>query len=745
MKLLNKSGINNRPAMKICCTALWIVVGIVPGITSASVLEEIIVTAQKREQSLQDVSTAVTAFSAERLSDANITDIEGLQYYVPSITIGNTFGYANLFIRGLGLNTVFANVDPSVALYVDGAIISQPGAQLFSFFDLQRVEVLRGPQGTLYGRNATGGTINLITVKPTEDNEGYVRFTGGDYGLFQSEAAVGGAISDRVWGRFAFQTINRNGYSTNQVTGNDVDDADRKAFRGQLLFKASDSVDVLLAAEYGTEKDAANGFYFKRETFPGSTKPGAIAPGIGGFPFGDRGFASNVDPENDRETWSITGTLDWNINENWSLKNILNYRDTNLVNFQDLDGSAIVNSSVQEFVFDSQHYSEELQLIYDNDRIHAIGGFYYFNEDLLNLNRIDTLKIGGSFANGTEKRVNLRGNAETESWALYWNAIYNITEKLAVRAGGRYTNDDRNIVNNNVIWVAGGRVRLSPENGNLPLFTDADSFSDYTNEFGIEWRPSEDVLLYYTYSEGFKAGTGQIGANAANIIKPETIKNHEFGLKSTWLDGSLYFNVSAYFYEVKDLQLDRTLPGGPTGFITIFENATSQDANGVELEAFWAPTDRLRLSAFVAYQDTEFGSFTSADPTDERNIGGVFLVDIKGNAARQAPEWAWTTHGEYDFPLQNDGLITLSADASYKDDQFFSEFNNSLLFQKAYTIFDARLRYTPPNGNWTAEVWGKNLTDELVEAGNFALATGRVVTRTFLPPRTWGITVAYTF
>jgi len=135
MRLLNKSRINNRPAMKICCTALWIVVGIVPGITSASVLEEIIVTAQKREQSLQDVSTAVTAFSAERLSDANITDIEGLQYYVPSITIGNTFGYANLFIRGLGLNTVFANVDPSVALYVDGAIISQPGAQLFSFFD----------------------------------------------------------------------------------------------------------------------------------------------------------------------------------------------------------------------------------------------------------------------------------------------------------------------------------------------------------------------------------------------------------------------------------------------------------------------------------------------------------------------------------------------------------------------------------------------------------------------------------
>ncbi|NOX50436.1 MAG: TonB-dependent receptor plug domain-containing protein, partial [Gammaproteobacteria bacterium] len=249
----------NKLTKKIGCTALAIVIGLLPATATAALLEEVVVTAQKREQNLQDVSTAVTALGADRLADAGITDVLGLQYYVPSVTIGTTFGYANLFIRGLGLNTVFANVDPSVTLYVDGAIIAQPGAQLFSFFDLERAEVLRGPQGTLYGRNATGGTINLVTAKPTEDLTGNIRVSAGDFGLFQAEGAVGGRISDRVLGRFAFQSIVRqDGYSTNQATGNDVDDTNKQSFRGQLLFDVTDNVDLLLSAEYGTELDAAN-------------------------------------------------------------------------------------------------------------------------------------------------------------------------------------------------------------------------------------------------------------------------------------------------------------------------------------------------------------------------------------------------------------------------------------------------------------------------------------------------------
>jgi len=734
----------------LCAGVLLVAVGMVPTLTTAQVLDEVLVTAQKREQNLQDVSTAVSVFSMDQLADANITDVMGLQYYVPSINIGTTFGYANLFMRGLGLNTVFANVDPSVTLYVDGAIVSQPGAQLFSFFDLERAEVLRGPQGTLYGRNATGGTINLVTVKPTEETEGYFRITAGDYGLFQAEGAVGGSLSDRVLGRIAFQSINRSeGYSINQTTGNYVDDMNRQSFRGQLLFKATDNVDVLLSAEYGTERDRAVSFYFKRETFPGATNPAAIALGIGGYPTGERGYASAVDPQNDRETLSTTFTIDWQLGERWALKNILNYRQTDLTIFQDLDVSAVATAIIQQFVFDSRTISEELQLSFTGDRLRATGGIYYFTEDFENLNLLDAQKIGGSFANN-EKRVQLVGNADTDSIAVFANAIFDITDNVSIKAGVRYTNDDREIVNDNVIWVAGvlpggGDLRLSPENGNLPLFTDEDSFSDTTGEIGLEWRPSESTLTYYTYSQGFKAGTGQVGANAANIIRPETIDNHEFGLKTTFND-QLILNLAVYSYEVSDIQLDRTLPGGPTGFITVFENATTQDGSGVEVEALWATTDALMLSATVAYQKTEFGSFLTFDPTDERNVGGAGVaVNIGGNVARQSPEWSWNIHGEYDIGLQSDGTLTLSADLSFKDEVFFSEFNNDILRQSSYTLFDARLRYTSPSEQWSAEAWGKNLTDELVQSGNFAIATSRVIAQTFLPPRTYGVTVAYRF
>jgi len=736
---------------KLCAAALLIAFGMLPTVSAAQALEEVIVTAQKREQNLQDVSTAVSVVGAGRLADANITDVMGLQYYVPSINIGTTFGYANLFLRGLGLNTVFANVDPSVTLYVDGAIISQPGAQLFSFFDLERAEVLRGPQGTLYGRNATGGTINLVTAKPTEETEGYFRVTAGDFGLLQTEAAVGGSLSDRLLGRVAIQSISRSeGYSVNQTTGNDVDDENRRSFRGQLLFKATENVDLLLSAEYGTQKDRSVSFYFKQETFPGSTNPAAIALGIGGYPTGERGYASTVDPENDRETLSTTFTVNWQLSEKWDLKNILNYRQTDLTVFQDLDVSAVVTSIIQEFVFDSRTISEELQLTYTGDRLRATGGIYYFTEDFENQNLLDSQKIGGSFAGGTEKRVQLVGNAETDSIAVYANGIFDITDNFSIKAGLRYTSDDRSIVNDNVIWVAGalpggGDLRLSPANGNLPLFTDSESFSDTTGELGIEWRSSDSTLAYYTFSQGFKAGSGQIGANAANIIDPETIDNHEFGLKSTFNDRFI-LNLAVYSYEVDNIQLDRTLPGGPTGFITQFENATTQDGRGVELEAFWATTDALTLSATVAYQDTEFGSFLTSDPTDEGNVGGAGVaVDIAGNVARQAPEWSWNIHGQYDIALQSDATLTLSADLSFKDEVFFSEFNNDLLFQPSYTLFDARLRYTSPSDQWSAELWGKNLTDELVQSGNFAIATSRSITQTFLPPRTYGVTVGYSF
>ena len=231
---------------------------------------EIVVTAQKRAQSLSDVSLSVSAVSSDELANSNTSGIESLQNLVPSISFGNDFNFAKLFIRGIGLSSSLPGVDPSVALHVDGAVVSLAQAQLGSMFDLERVEVLRGPQGTLYGRNATGGAVNLITAKPSDTTQGYVRITlGGDDLNLVTEAAVGGPIIDGVRGRIAFRAVKRDGYGINEYTGSDIDNANQFSARGHLEFLPSENVNILLTGEYHREDDRSLAIKFREVSFPG--------------------------------------------------------------------------------------------------------------------------------------------------------------------------------------------------------------------------------------------------------------------------------------------------------------------------------------------------------------------------------------------------------------------------------------------------------------------------------------------
>lgn len=229
---------------------------------SAAQLEEVLVTAQKRQESLQDVSLAVTAVTDTRLDDGIISDASDLQALIPNFSVGDDFGQAKIFIRGIGLNSSFAGVDPSVALHLDGAVVSQSYAQLGVFFDLDRVEVLRGPQGTLYGRNATGGSVNLISKKPTEEFEGHAAVTIGNYQKLDVTGAVSGPLTDTVQGRLSFKTNSHEGYGNNEVSGNDIDDENRQAYRAQLNFNLNENMNLLLSADYATEDDASGQLHF---------------------------------------------------------------------------------------------------------------------------------------------------------------------------------------------------------------------------------------------------------------------------------------------------------------------------------------------------------------------------------------------------------------------------------------------------------------------------------------------------
>jgi iron complex outermembrane recepter protein len=713
-------------------------------------LAEVVVTAQKREQSLQDVSLAVTAVDAARLRDNFVLSLEDVQFIAPSVSFGNSLGYAKVFIRGIGLDEQTPGIDPSVAVHVDGAVINQPIGHFASLFDLERVEILRGPQGTLYGRNATGGSINLITAKPTATTQGYARATAGNFGLLVGEGALGGPITEHIKARVAVRANIRDGYGRNEVTGTDVDDAHNKAARAHLQFDFTDRLSVLLTGEYFHQNDHALGLKFKAATFPTYVTDPRLTPlGLGGFPTRTRDFASEYDPTDDIETSSGTGTLTWQLSDRFTLLNVANYRDIASTFIQDLDMSGIVNGpattrqapTIQtRFLFGHQ-VSDELQLHYNSERLNGLIAAYYFKEGIVSDNR-----SGQTPGVRTDpiQRVYLFGRGQAESWAAFTHLTYNLTDQWALKLGGRYTHETRSIDNTGrITLIINGALGPTIPQGLPATIPHERSFNEFTPLAGIELRPSTDLLLYYTYSEGFKSGAGLLGQFETGIADPETIQNNEVGMKSSWLDRRLTFNAAAFYYKLQNLQLGRTIPDPARGFVNRFENAGELTGKGLEVELQWAVTERLRTSVAGDYLDAQFTNFVTVNQFDPRLITApttVGLTSYAGNRPRNAPVFSYNVHGEYDVGAFNFGL-----DVSHKGEQFFSEFNSDVERGRPYTMLDARATYRPPDAHWSASLWGKNLTNELIEAGSFAVSLSRTIGRTYLPPRTYGATFEYTF
>ncbi|MDT8398227.1 MAG: TonB-dependent receptor [Pseudomonadales bacterium] len=716
-----------------------------------TLLEEVIVTATKREQSLQDVSEAVSSVSSDRLRDAHIQTLSDLQNIVPNVSFGDDFGIAKLTIRGIGTNLSTEGIDTGVSLYVDGAVLSRPWTQFSSLFDLSRVEVLRGPQGTLFGRNAVGGAVNLVTAKPTEEFESFGRLTVGKYAQFDGEGAVSGPIySDKILGRVAFQLNERNGFGENVTSGNDIDDQNRRMARTQFQFNITEDLDFLLMGEWFREDDNSNSLKLKEAAFPDI--PELTPIGAGGFASGVRDIAGDFDPVNVIETWAVGGTLNYILNDQLSIKNIANYRKSNSRFSHDLDLSTVVNSlatnggatqGLNRELF-SRQVSDELQLNYDGDRLKGIFGFYFFSED-----------FGGGFSlgltptlgqNGNPPRiVQDVGNETADAWAVFFDTTFDITDQIALKVGGRFNHEVREVTNGATILLsdgAGPPIRL----GN----SDKRTFKDFTPKAGIEWRPfaSENAMLYYTHSQGFKSGAGEITILSPGIIQPETIKNHEFGLRSSWFDRRLIVNLSGFFYNLKDLQVERTMTDPLAGFVSVFENAAKVDAHGIETEVTLLATEQFSLSAAGTYLHSTFGEFTTSNPSDARNIVGspVFApieVDLSGNFTRYSPKWAFNIHPAYDIPFANGGSVTIASDFSYKSRQFHTEFNDLRFSSGAYTLIDAQIRYTPVNESWSFEVWGKNLSGKRESSGSFLVNNN--VAGSLIAPTTVGVSVGYNY
>jgi iron complex outermembrane recepter protein len=756
-------------------------------------LEEVVVTATKRAQNLGDVSIAVTAVTAERLQGAHIDNIEGLQAAVPNINFGNDFNTAKLFIRGVGTNTSVAGSDPGVALHVDGAVVSRPEAQLLSLFDLERIEVLRGPQGTLYGRNAVGGSVNLITAKPTEEFTGYARLTLGNYDALTMQGALSGPITEKISARIAVQSNDRSGYGRNPVTGHDVDDLSKRMGRLHLDVDFADNVNLLLTLEGYRQDDASNAIKYRADSFPGN--PMLPALGAGGTAENPRDLASEFDPQNKVNAWSATATLDWDFAGPLAFTSITNYRDFRVRLVQDLDASAVVNSisttnqntTIQNRNTFSEQFSQELQLKLDSERVHGVLGLYLIQEEFgsgpnsigltpqtgMPQNLVALANSGFTAAqvfevcglthlvdsNAIPPRFCGYSTHHADAYAAFTQFTFDVNDRLSFKLGGRYSEEERRVSNPGFLINAMNGMTTYLSTATPGVVRERD-FSDFSPEGGVEWRPTDDMLVYYTYSEAFKSGTGEATITTGPIIGPENVQNHELGFKASF--DNLSLNVLAFQYELQGLQISKTFNDPAVGFVTRFENAAETSAKGLEVEVLWQATDQFRLDTAVAWIKSEFDDFETSDPLDANNVlnpMGQTVLQLEGNATRNSPELAFNLHGQYDWAVDwfaaargasaGPARLRLSGDVSHKGKQYYSEFSRAIEGAEAYTLLDMSLRYSSNSDSgddgFYAEIWGKNLTDEFEAAGTFALATAREIGVTWLPPRTFGVSLGYSF
>jgi iron complex outermembrane recepter protein len=722
-----------------------------PRVRAAEPIEEVVITSTKRPQSMQDASVSVSAIDTEALIDAQIDTLEDIQQVLPGIKVGNDFSFAKIFVRGIGLNSAFPGLDPSVALHVDGAVVAQAAGQFTSLFDVERVELLRGPQGTLYGRNATGGSINLITKKPTVEPEGYARVTvgGRDLNLLTDAALGGPLLGESVLGRVAVHLQDRDGYGTHTGTGKDIDDAKVRAGRTHLLFALQDDVELLLSAEYYDENDHSKAFKFLEPSFPDTEIPGLRALGLPNVQARSRNLGGDFRPTNDRETWSVTSNLSFELTPAITLRSITNHRQLDDLLIQDFDTSDTVvgsfppapTSTTQLQGVTERQSSQELQLVYGGESLTGLVGLYWITEKVNS-----DIRIGRDPENLPDRsRVNILADLDVDAHAAFANFSYAITDHVSVKFGGRFSAERRQVTNR--FGVA------SPTDAEAIYDArkkDVDRFSHLSPELGLEYRPLDNLLAYATYSEGFKSGTANLGERSPSVVDPEKIESFELGLKSDFFDGRLIANLALFDFEVEDGQFDRTFPiAAPPFFAVTLENAATTEGRGAELEARWLAAEGLSLNLAGTLYDIEFDDFQSRNPLDPALFGpggaSVPPLDLSGNPTRNTPDWTLQLGATYELLLPNGGTLALGADLSATDRIYFTEFKNPRLSQSSYTLIDANLRYTTPDGRVSVSLFAKNITDEFVLAGAFAIATSRTIGGTYLPPRTYGVTISYSF
>lgn len=713
---------------------------------------DIIVTARRREETLQDVPIAISAYSAQTLSERGVGNIAEIAQTAPSVTLEAsraTNSTLTAFIRGVGQQDPLAGFEPGVALYIDDVYLARPQGALLDVYDVERVEVLRGPQGTLYGRNAVGGAIKYVTRKLGPDPELSVRLSYGSYDQMDGVVKASVPLSDVVRVGVAAASLNRDGFGENFTTGQDNYNKEVLAFRGSIELTPGPDVFIRLSGDY-TEDDSNPVAGFR--PFPGA---------VSGTPVTDSvydtfaGAATNPSTaatggNNEVKAKGLQGLVEWNASETVTLKSITAWRKDDTESVIDFDSLAVDDFDAP-VIYRNEQFSQELQVLYQADRVAGVFGFYYL--DAKASNDFDTVlgQLGrGVF--GLPLTGYTGGSVDTKAWSVFGDMSYELTDQWSLGIGGRYTSDKReaDVFRANYLGVG------SPFFGNdTAIFLAATSdyeasrtFKNFSPRAVVNYTPNDDLNLYASYSRGFKAGSfDPRGANFSSPevedgYKPEILDSFELGLKAQAFDGRLTTNVAAFYSDYKDLQVPGSLPidtdadGIDDSFVGAVTNAGKAKIMGLEFEGTLRITADFSLIANGSFIDAEYKEFF---------VGGVNVADQR--RIQNTPEFQSFLAFNYGIDLAA-GRVNLFGSWSHKSSITQFELPVPAIDQKPYDLFDASLTWMSDDGRWTVGVHGKNLGNERYKTSGYNFPTlgfENNVTVFYGAPRTVTGTIGFSY
>ncbi len=694
--------------------------------SAAALMEEVVVTARKREEGAQDVPLSVSAFGANQISALKIRDLGNLAVGMPNVALddaGTTRGSANFSIRGLGINSNIPSIDPTVGVFIDGVYMGINNGIIFDVFDLESIEVLRGPQGILFGRNVTGGAILMNTKKPPEQFEVTMKAaadTTSDGGLNSYVmGSIGGPIGDSMGAKLTAYHNDDEGGLENQFTGDYHGEVQQTMVRPVFQWFPSETLELILSYEWAeTEGDGAagqshtNGF-----GVPGS--PQNNDRDSMDFSIDETGFL-------DTETERLTFTLNWDVGDNGTITNIYGYRDYEASGTVDIDSQPRSVFHAPSWL-EAEQVSNELR--YNGlfaEKLNLTTGLYYFNNEISYHERRNLLGFAVPGENTYALSQDGGGEYEVETMGVFLAADYDVSEQLTLTAGIRYTEEEKDAkITSLILNVTRPSLDQSAlcnvTEGTCPFdFVDSEKWESWSPKLGLTYHLNDDARIYAHWTRGFRSGgynlrntSGDIVNNGPGPFDEEQVDNYELGFKAEFGRGRL--NGALFFNDIQDMQREVNLADPVSGVVQVIKNTADADILGVELDGTFSVTDSLLINASVGWIDPEY-----TDVFFDLNGDGVVDGADEDLDLPRAAEWTYSIGLNHDLELGN-WLMSSRISYAYRDESAYTDNNRGYILEQ--DILDAGIDFFSNDGHWEVGVYGRNLLDTVKHGGDTQLPT----------------------